>query len=194
MTAWSTPDALPEPPGGQLLGELIALVRDTDNAARTAQREARRNEKNRVGMLYIHSLSAIVIAPLFAITNLDTPAFAVMRSVPGTPYSTAALLGIGGMVLGFSAAGANRRAAFTGLALLACWYATMAVTFAASAAVWTYEQNPASLSEAFAFLAGDTRGKPSVYAVPLYAHLSAIMVRHMITLRGKALDARALET
>lgn len=193
MTAMSVP-AGESPASAELLGELISLVRDTDRAARVAERDARRSEKNRVGMLYIHSMAAISIAPLFAVANIDTPAFTVMRMVPGAPYSTAALLGVGGIVLGMSAAGAHRRAAFTGLTLLALWYATMALTFAASAGTWTLAQHPESLTQALAFLVGDTPGKPSVYAVPLYAHLSAVMVRHMVTLRGKALDERALET
>lgn len=182
-----------DPVGGELLGELISLVRNTESAARTAQRDARRSEKNRVGMLYIHSLAAVTIAPLFATSNLDSAAFTVMRSVPGAPYSTAALLGVGGIVLGLSAAGAHRVMAFWGLSLISAWYMAMAVTFTASAAVWTIDQDPVSLTAAFDLIMGDTPRKPSVYAIPLYGHLSAVMIRHMITLRGKALDARALE-
>ncbi len=192
MTAMSSPG--PEPSANELLGELIDLVRATDDEARAARRTARRAERNRIGMLYIHSLAALAIAPLFAVAAIDSPAFAAMRQIPGAPYSVAVVLGIGGILLSVSAAGGHRMVAFAGLGLLAAWYATMAVTFALSAAVWSAGHHPDSLTEAVELLIADTRGKPSVYAVPLYAHFCAVMVRHMMTLRGKVLDDRALES
>lgn len=131
--------------------------------------------KYRSNLLWVHSVAALLIAPLLVATGregIQGPAFALLRQLPGMPGSVASLIGTGGFVLGVGAILGSRPVQIVGLSLLGVFYATLALGF--SGAIWLY------------FTDGLT-AKPTLYAPVLYLHLTVIMFVHMAGLlrRGR---------
>ncbi len=136
---------------------------------------ARRSEANRLALLAMHGIAATVIAPLFALSPLNGPAWVITRQIPGAPWTLAALLGAGGLTLLVSVSKRALRWEIAGLVLLACWYLTMAVGFAAAIGVWLTTGRP--------------EPRPGLYAPMVYLHLFSVMSIHVYTLR-RALRGR----
>lgn len=162
------------------LAEWISAM---DVTSRRTTATLRRSERNRLSLLVVHGLAALVIAPLFfaqtaAPGGMDSPTFVVLRLVPAAPYTLSTILTLGGLLLVPATLAHNRQWEMTGLLLLIVWYLTIAVAYAAAIAVWARAGYPAS-------------GRPSLFAPALYLHLGIIMLVHWSTLRRLTQRERA---
>ncbi len=172
MTAW---DRRSSDPTSALADILDAL----DHNLRLSKATAKRSEKNRLRMLYVHGAAAVIIAPLFltysSATGLTSASWNLLRSLPGAPTSVAAWLFIGGVVAVLGTAARNTGIACAGLGMLACWYLSFAATFTYAAYEWWHN-------------GADPQTMPALYAGPVYAHFAAIMLIHLVTalrMRGR---------
>jgi hypothetical protein len=172
VTAWGRRG---DDPASALADILDAL----DNNLRLTKATAKRSEKNRLRMLYVHGAAAVIIAPLFlaysSATGLTSASWNLLRSLPGAPTSVAAWLFVGGIVAMLGTAARHTGVACVGLALLACWYLSFAATF--TYAAWEWWRAGANEST-----------MPALYAGPVYSHFAAIMLVHLVTalrMRGR---------
>ncbi len=133
----------------------------------------RQSEANRMTLLYVHAITAAVTAPLFAwygaVTGLPGPSWTVVHKVPGSWIVMAAVLAVGGMVLGFGTTSRHRRSAMIGLSLIMVWYGTMTATFLTATGLW--------------LAAGaDPARMPAIYAASVYIHPAIVMFIHLRTI------------
>lgn len=165
------------PMGSDTTGEspvdrLAELIDALDEHVQTAELRVRRSEGNRISILYVHAIYALLIAPAFAAIGeegMKGQIWTVMRMVPGAPYSVALIMFLGGFILAVSTTLASREWELVGLGLLIVWYGMVSVSFAGSIIIW---------------LAGPELGPPpSFYAPLVYAHFLTIMLVHTYTLR-----------
>jgi hypothetical protein len=170
--------------GGEETIDALARTLDAlDEHLRDSDAVVRRSERNRLSLLHVHALAAVVIAPLFALLGRDGmagPSWAVARFIPGAPYTLAVLLGIGGVILGVATWYRRVGWELVGLWVLMCWYATIAASFAGAVLVWFAEGRPPQ--------------RPSFYAAAVYAHIGIVLWVHRMTLakirRGRRRAAR----
>ncbi|MGX6605676.1 hypothetical protein ACWKSP_26610 [Micromonosporaceae bacterium Da 78-11] len=144
-----------------------------DDHLRTSDATAKRSERNRLGMLHIHAIAAMIIGPLFGVIGKQGMAggtWATARLIPGAPFTLAVGLFAGGLILAVATWKRALRWEMLGLWILLCWYATISFTFGAAIVLWFHAGMP------------DGPGKPSTYAPALYAHFVAIMAIHLRTL------------
>lgn len=165
---------------GDPVAALGVLLDEWDVTATATAGRLHKNERNRLGLLVVHGVAALAIGPLFAASApaFTGPSWELLRHLPGFPYTLAALIFTGGVVLLPSTIARRRGVEMVGLALLAAWYTTLAVGFAAPAARWTYHALPAVITGS-PLPAG---GRPSLYAWAVYGHLAVIMAVHLATL------------
>lgn len=152
-----------------LAGTLDAL----DTHIQTADATVKRSERNRLGLLHLHAFAAVLMAPLFAAVGKDGMAGAtwtVVRLIPGTPFTLAAVLFAGGLILGVATVRRSLWWEKLGLWMLLVWYATIAVSFGGAVVMWVAHGMPGGPA------------KPSTYPPILYTHLTAIMAVHLRTL------------
>lgn len=151
---------------------LAAILDSIDATTRVTTGKLRSNERNRLGLLVVHGIAAMLIAPLFitVTTMMTAPTWVVLRQIPGAPYSLAAILGIGGIILLPATVVRAKKWEIAGLTLIFVWYSTMAVGFAGAVFVW-------------AATGRDTTTRPSLYPSLVYAHLAIVMAVHLATLR-----------
>lgn len=157
---------------GRPVDQLADLLDALDDHVRAAEGAVRRSEGNRISILYVHAVYALLIAPAFAAIGkqgMSGPTWSVLREVPGAPFSLAAVMFAGGMVLVVATTLANRVWELVGLLLLMIWYAAVAGSFGAAMLVW-------------AFTGGDGP-RPAAYAPLVYSHFLTIMLVHCWTLR-----------
>lgn len=151
---------------------LADLLDALDTGLKLAGATAKRSEKNRLRMLYVHGAAAVIIAPLFltysSATGLTSASWNLLRSLPGAPTSVAAWLFLGGVVAMLGTAARHVGVAVVGLGLLATWYMSFTATF--TYAAWEWWRDGA-----------ETSTMPALYAGPVYAHFAAIMVIHLVT-------------
>lgn len=170
------------------ISSLAATLAALDVHARQDAKTLRRNETNRLNLLYVHAVAAIVIAPLFAASApaLTGPIWALLRYVPGFPYTLAVWVGVAGLVLLPAAILRARRVEMVALALLSSWYTAITIGFFVPTAQWVYAATPA-------IFAGEELppARPGLYAWALYAHLSVIMRVHLLTLWRMTKEDRA---
>lgn len=159
------------------LDGLEALVVSADAKAERSQVVARRSERNRLSLLHIHAAAALVIAPLFSSIGeqgMQGPSWLVVQLIPAAPHSLAALLAVGGIILGVATWFRHKTGEMLGLLLLTAWYLVIAVSFGVASLVW---------------LADTPDGpRPSFYAPAVYFHLAVIMLVHLRTLRRMRRD------
>lgn len=151
---------------------LADLIDALDMHVRAADSSIRRSEGNRIGILYVHALFAVMIGPAFAAigkNGMAGPIWRAMRDFPGAPYSLGMVMFAGGVILTIATTLRNRPWEIVGLVLLVFWYCTVAVTFGASIVLW--------------FVEGRTGQQPGFYAPLVYCHFMAIMLVHCWTLR-----------
>lgn len=159
---------------GDPIGRLSEYLDALDDHIHVADRQVRREQRNRLSLLHLHALAGMLIGPTFAAIGTEgmrAPIWLVVRLIPGTPYSLAALMFAGALVLGASTTVRNLRWEIIGLTMLLSWYTIIAVSFAIAIVVWVIEGRPAEA------------GPPSLYAPFVYAHLAAVMCVHLYTLR-----------
>lgn len=129
----------------------------------------------RLNLLWIHSFAAVLMAPLISLTGqdgLNGPSLSFIKSLPGSPYSLSAILGAGGLVLGWGCIFRLKRVEMTGLVGLACFYLLFGMSLAVPPIRWVL---------------GDVQMKPPLYATIVYLHLTVIMLMHI---RGLVLAQR----
>lgn len=162
MTSDNTPDPL-----ARTLHALDAL----DSHLQASDATVRRSESNRLSLLHVHALFAMLIAPLFALLGRDGmtgPSWTIARQIPGAPYTLAALLGIGGVILGVATWYRHVGWELVGLWVLMSWYTIIAVSFAGALLWWLADGRP------------DPR--PSPYPAAVYTHVCVILGIHQMTL------------
>jgi hypothetical protein len=158
--------------GRSPVDRLADLIDALDDHVRAVDQTARRSERNRIGILYVHALFAVAIGPAFAAIGkqgMHGPIWRAMRDLPGAPYSLGAVMFLGGVILTIATTLRNRPWEIVGLVLLVIWYLTVAITFAASIVLWV--------------VGGRTGQQPGFYAPLVYLHFTAIMLVHCGTLR-----------
>jgi hypothetical protein len=153
--------------------EMAGLLDALDDHLRDSDIRVRRSEGNRLSLLHLHAAAALYIAPLFAAMGRDGmtgPAWALVRMIPGAPYTLAVLFGAGGLILGTATWFRAPRWEILGLCMLLAWYLTIAISFAGALLMWLGGAFPPSTP------------KPAPYAHGVYLHLSAVMTVHLVTL------------
>lgn len=167
----------PDPP--QHIDAVVAQLAETlvrmQGTSRVEAQSLRSNEKNRLNMLIVHAIAAIVIAPLFVLSKpiMKGPLWdLILNKIPYFPYCFGCLLFIGGMILLPASLMRLRMAELFGLSLISLWYTMLAIGFG-----W-----PAVLS-LHRWLAHEPQppGALSVYAWAVYGHLAVVMRVHMYT-------------
>ncbi len=158
--------------GDSPVDRLADLIDALDDHVHAAERAVRRSEGNRIGILYVHAVYALLIAPAFAAIGeegMAGPIWAVLRLLPGAPYSLAAVMFTGGVILSVATTLRNRVWELVGLLLLMIWYAVVAGSFGTAMLVWV--------------ATGGTGPRPAPYAPLVYSHFLTIMLVHCWTLR-----------
>jgi hypothetical protein len=158
--------------GGEDRIDALARTLDAlDEHLQVSDATVRRSEKNRLSLLHVHAVFAVAIAPLFAALGQDGmrgPSWVVIRLIPGAPYTLAALLGIGGVILGVATWYRAVVWETAALWVLMAWYALIAVSFAGAVLLWLAD--------------GASGQRPSFYAGVVYAHVFVILGVHQRTL------------
>lgn len=158
--------------GGEDTIDALAKTLDAlDEHLQSSDATARRSERNRLSLLHVHSVAAVVIAPLFAALGREGmrgPSWTVAKLIPGAPYTLALVLGVGGVLLGVATWYRRLGWELVGLWVLMGWYATIAVSFFGAVVVWLIQGQP--------------EGRPSFYAGAVYAHVCVILWVHRTTL------------
>lgn len=145
-----------------------------DDHVRVSDATVRRSERNRLSLLHAHALFACLIALLFAAlgpAGMSTASWVVLRLIPGMPFTLAALLFAGGLILGVATWNRHITGEMVGLWLLMAWYATISLGFAGAAVVWLANGSPQGAA------------KPSFYPAGVYAHIWVVLAVHQHTLR-----------
>lgn len=176
------------------IADLAATLAALDRHTLRSGNALRRNEHNRIGLLYVHAFAALTIAPLFVASKalFNGPSWSFLRLLPGFPWTFAALLLAGGLILLPSTIARIRPLEMIALTLLNTWYTMLAIGFLIPTVAWSVEALPA-------IVAGDPLppNQPGLYAWAVYGHLSVIMRVHLYTLwrmereRRQAADERA---
>lgn len=164
-------------PADNAVDRLADLFDAMETHVKSADRAVRRSEGNRIGILYVHAVYALLIAPAFAALGrkgMTGTIWAVMRQIPGAPYSLAMVMFLGGLVLTVATTFRSRPWEIAGLALLILWYGTVAASFAAAIMMWVFSDHRAP--------------QPSLYAPLVYSHFLTIMLVHCYTLRRMLRD------
>lgn len=156
------------------LGELLTAL---DRERRTQSRALNVNERNRVGLLVLHAVVALVVPPLFIFSDFAGPTWSVIKTVPGFPYTWVLPLWIGGLILMPATFARHKNWEMVGLILIYIWYAAMGLGFAAPAVAWGVDA-----WQAWRDGRPPPGGKPSLYAPAIYFHLAMIMRIHFATL------------
>lgn len=156
--------------------ELAATLARLSHSTRKDEARFQRTERNRLNLLIVHAVAAIVIAPLFmaSASAMTGPLFQpILLKIPYFPYSFGSLMFVGGMILLPAAILKVTRYEMLGLGLISAWYTILGVGFG-----W-----PALLA-LHRFLAHEPQppGHVSVYAWAVYLHLAIIMRIHIFTL------------
>lgn len=159
--------------GEETINALARTLDALDDHLRSSDATARREQKNRLGMLHLHALAALYIGPLFALVGRDGmqgAAWTVIRTIPGTPYTLGGLLFTGGLILALATFRRRVVGEMIGLCVLLSWYLTIAVSFGAGALGW------------YLGWSWVTGARPAPYAHGIYLHFSAVMLVHLATL------------
>lgn len=165
--------AMPMPSNGSdPVAALADLIDAMDDHVRTSEAAQRRSEGNRISILYVHALFALMIAPAFAAYGREAmtgPIWVLIRSLPGTPGTLALIMFLGGLILAIATTLRDRIWEMVGLGFLIVWYGTISFSFSVAVLVWILE--------------GGNGPKPGLYAPLVYGHFAVIMLVHCHTLR-----------
>jgi hypothetical protein len=151
---------------------LAAALDSVDRHVRIVDASAKRSEKNRLNMLHLHALAAVVIGLLFAAIEdsaMAGPNWIVIRLIPGAPETLGLFFFVGGMILGPATWYRHLKWEKVGLWMILLWYAVIAVSFAVGTLLWLTGQNPSPRA-------------PALYAPMVYLHLTCVMAVHLVTL------------
>lgn len=159
---------------------ILALAKTLDSLdvhINVVEGKAKRNESNRLTMLHLHALAAMIIGPLFGAIGHDGMRgvnWVLVRYIPGAPYSMAVVMFTGGVILAVATTRRDLRWEMVGLWMLLVWYFTLAASFAGACLIWLAGAAPVG------------SGRPSLYAPAVYFHLTGVMFVHLRTLRKMA--------
>lgn len=154
------------------IDQLAQALDSVDEHVRSVDASARREQRNRLNMLHLHALAAIVIGPLFCMvgsTSLNGANWAIIRVIPGAQLTLGLVLLTGGLIL---APATHYRHLFwekIGLWIVMAWYATIALSFGGASLLYLTGHNPSP-------------SRPAFYAPMVYLHLTCVMVVHLATL------------
>lgn len=174
-----------EDPKAEEAAERIAdLLDGIERRVYTSQRIAALDERNRLTLLFGHAIFAMLVVPGFALlskSGMQSPSFAVLRHIPGAPFSLAAWIGAAGFLLAVCTIHRHRRGEFYALAGLFAWYVLFSVSLMAAIATW---MAPAIEAGGVAHFPShlDWGHAPAIYAPVVYSHLAYAMAGHMRTL------------
>jgi hypothetical protein len=177
------------------IGALADVLAAIDGEAKRQGSRLARNEHNRIGLLIVHAIVALIVAPLFMATAgaFVGPTWDLLKQIPGFPASFIAPLWVGGMILLPATFGRRAGWEIAGLALIYLWYLAMAVGFAFPVINWLIDAAAAARDGK-----PQPPHKPSLYAPVVYAHLAVIMRVHIFTLvrirRERAASANGRRT
>ncbi len=163
---------MPSGAGNDPVGALADLIDALDDHMRTSEADKRRAEGNRISILYVHALFALMIAPAFAALGrkgMSGPIWVLIKSMPGTPGSLALIMFLGGLILAIATTLRDRVWEMVGLGFLIMWYGAISFSFAVAVLVW--------------IIGGGPGPRPGLYAPLIYAHFAVIMLVHCHTLR-----------
>lgn len=154
------------------LGKMAITLNALDVHVRDAGHVSRRLESNRLSLLYVHAVAAIMVGPLFLSygqrTGLNSPSWTFASEVPGATWALSTLIGGGGVVLLCATIARSLNWAMTGLSMIMTWYLITASLFFAASVNWASE--------------GRAGNPPGTYAVVVYAHMTVIMMVHLRTM------------
>lgn len=171
------------------VGALADMLDQIDVSVTRTHRRARLDEDTRLNMLKVHGAWAIVTALLFAANGQDGtsgPIYQFLRWLPGFPYSMAALLLVGGLILLPATIARHRPLEMVGLVMLMAWYGTIGIGFLVPVATWSAHAVAALLSGLPL-----PPGKPGMHAPGVYNHFCNVIFVHLLALYRKQRDARA---
>jgi hypothetical protein len=161
---------------GDPIGRLTEYLDALDDHIQAVDGELHREVDNRLTLLHLHAFAGMLIAPSFAAIGRDgmtAPIWSIVRQIPGAPYSLAALMFTGAVILGIATTYRNLRWETVGLVMILAWYAILTVSFGGAVTLWLASGRPA------------VPGPPGFYAPFVYLHLTAVMTVHLVTLRRK---------
>lgn len=169
--------------------QIANLLDGIERRVKTNQRIASLDERNRLTLLFGHAVFAMLVVPGLALlskSGMASPSFAIVRQVPGAPYSLAIWIGLAGFCLAVTTIYRHRTGEFYALAGLFTWYVLFSVSLIAAIATWVA---PAIEAAGVAHFPGhlDWGHAPALYAPVVYSHLAYAMAGHMRTLWKKGL-------
>lgn len=157
---------------------MMGVVDGLQDYVITSAGRERHGTRYRLNLLWIHSVAALLMAPLMILTGrkgLAGPSFNFLREIPGSPASVAVLLGLGGIILGMGVIFRAKRTEIVGLVILAMFYLIMSISFAIPATRWLLHMD---------------KIKPPLYGPVLYLHITLIMGFHIWGLINVLRDER----
>jgi hypothetical protein len=135
-------DTDPAVSADEMVAAVARAVGGLQMAAVHVQAVADRSERNRLNLLHLHGAAGMYVGPLFAAigaAGMTGSTWSVLRLLPFMPYSMGVLFFVGGTVLYEATTRRMFRTEIVGLVLMAFCYLVIAVSFAASVAVWMAE-------------------------------------------------------
>lgn len=173
------PDHRHVPTGDKSVDELAELLIVMRRQTQATSAALSRVDHHRINLLFIHAVAAILIGVLFAFSEptLVGPVWKYLKMIPGFPYSFAAVMTIGGLILLPGALARKKILEIWGLGLIYAWYFGVALGFFLPGVFWVSEAIAAHFANEP--LPGD---RPSFYAWVVYLHLAIIMRVHIWTL------------
>lgn len=158
---------------------LADLFDSLDTHVAAANRTAKRDERNRLNLLFGHGIFGFLVGPGFLLltkTGMAAPTLVVLRTMPGAPVSLAVWITVSGAALAVATYRRQVLAEYVALGAMAAWYLVTFVSFVGAIVLWLHADGPP-----------DWRHAPSMYAPVIYAHLCFTLSAHMRTLRKRGL-------
>jgi uncharacterized membrane protein YhdT len=165
--------------------ELTELLDGIEERVESTRRVAVLDERNRLNLLFGHAIFAMMVAPGFALlyhTGMASASFTVARRIPGAPFSLAAWIFAGGLMLAVTTYHRYRTGEYAALAVLLAWYLMFSISLIAAVAVWLTAAIVAGGLTGFSEHL-DWSHAPAIYAPVVYMHLAYAMGGHMRTIR-----------
>jgi hypothetical protein len=100
----------------QAVEQLTRLLDGIESRLNEDHRVAGLDERNRLTLLFGHAIFAMLVVPGFALlskSGMKSPSFALIRNIPGAPFTLAAWIGLAGFALAVATIHRNRTGEFS---------------------------------------------------------------------------------